>query len=251
VVRRFVALESSLRSLAIYPVALLVFSSVVLSVIFWKVYPTFHALTGAVRERPGLLHLAVVAGLSWIGRWADVLLLGLALIAFLLWLLRRNEKGRELTDPLLFLLPGYRAVVLWRGRVTTLEILAAWLSSGAPLDEAVRQAALVQSNARLRTPLLALAGRLAAGGQFGPEGGAPIVDRRTSWAIEAALRSREPAEGCRRLALRERESFDRRLGRTLAWLEPALVLSIGILLGIAIVGTYQPLFETALKVVKE
>lgn len=244
--RHRVALRKKLAQALAYPMFLLIALAVILAVLFVFVMPRFVAMyadLGATLPLPTRVLLAIVDHFYVV---VPVLVGAGALAA---WAWRRwlsTDSGRRQLDRLRERLPyvGDLARVVTSAQLA--RSLSTLLAGGTPLVEALRTATGSITN-RLYLDRLELATRQVTEG-----GGLAQAVRATALMPPLAARMIEVGEASGGLdamlaevAQFYEEMLDARLARTMALIEPLLMLLMGLLIGSIIIVMYLPVFHMA------
>jgi type II secretory pathway component PulF len=208
----------------------------VLTYIMPKIHDIFNQL-GA--ELPGITQgMIVLSALA-----ANPIGTGLAILAVLV--LIASLVHRPFHDALYRLMgnmPGYRNLIALSDTAISMKFLERTLSRGVPLPTALSVGALAMQLAESRAALT----RMSAAAEQGHEVG-PLLSLSTP-AVAAWLFRQAEARGdlpatCDGIASYCEDRFDRLSRRTVATLEPVLILLVGVGIALMLLSVYMPLFN--------
>lgn len=223
-----------------YPIFLFLFSLAVFVLILTVILPSFAMLFQALgMPLPPLTAAALSFGgfLRDYGLFILAALL-LAATALLLWL--RTEQGKEMRDAALLRSHFLRRLVLIR----VCHTLAALLSGGATLSDALSHAAGIAGNRRAAAGIRGILASMQRGRTF-PESLAasgvslPMLDHMAA----AGAESGELAHFLSHAAALMTEETEEKLSRLAAVLSPALILLVGAVIGLVVGTVMVPIFQ--------
>lgn len=237
--------EKVAKALA-YPVFLVVVGLAVVGFLLMYVMPTFAEVYGQTKtELPGPTKLLMdtVEGLR---AWYPWIVLGGAGAGWTLWYWAKTPQGRTCLSAVSLHLPLIGEVLLKNQIIRLARTLSTLLAGGIPL-----MAALKITSEALTNPVVA--GALARATDRVREGAGLAASLKqeaiippmllemievgeTTGALEAMLRDvAEFAEG----------ELDLRLSQLTTWIEPVLLLVMGVLVGGIVIVMYLPVFKIA------
>jgi len=236
------ALRARVRTAMIYPLFMLVVSAGVLSFLLSFVVPKIARVfenTGASLPLLTRLLLGLSRFLqSW---WWLILLAGAALF----WLGRRYLAARrERAHAALLGLPVIGPLL---GRLNTARFartLGLLLDGGLPILRAIRLAAASMGNLHLRRRTEALADRIVEGASLAAamkEVG--VFPRSLVTLVATGEKSGRLGEILGQAADAFESDFDRAVSRAVALFEPALIVGMGVAVGVIVVSILLPIFQ--------
>jgi type IV pilus assembly protein PilC len=248
-IEKIVKLRRAVRSAMIYPIAVLSIAALVVTIILWKVIPTFAALfAGLGAELP--LPTRVVIWLSnFVGRY---FLLLVFLLGALLYALKRYHgtyRGRRVIDGLLLKMPVLGLVLRKIAVARFCRTLATLVSSGVPILEALEITAKTAGNAIVEDAIMATRKSIEEGKTiseplketevFPPMVVHMIAVGEQTGALDAMLS---------KIADFYEEEVDAAVENMLTLLEPIMILFLGIVIGGIVISMYLPLFSLLSKI---
>lgn len=229
-----------------YPAMMLVLIGAALITIITFVVPRFRVLFEALRAPVPVSTQILFAVSGWLSenRWTVLLVGGLA-AAGLTALLRRRE-GRALLLRQLMRVPLIRSVGARIGLARLLRVWSAMLSSHVPLLDTVRQSA----DAVRGTPLAGLAAAieesLTTGGRIGTVlSDSPLVPPVVASAIATAESNARLPEAVTFVSRWLDEDNARVIRRWTQFLEPLMLVVMGVIVGTVATSLFIPLFDMA------
>ena len=236
-------LQRKIRRAMAYPVFLLILLAVVLAVLMLFVLPRFselyaefdadlpwmtQVLMASVRAAPVAVPALVLGGIAMV-------------LLFRLWL--SLPAARLAFDRLRLRLPVFGPIVRNIGLVQISFMMSLLLGSGMPLRDALRFASGGVTNADQAARLARVGAAVSSGRSVGAaleeEGVYPDLSQALIAAGEAAGELDRMFGEVSKL---HEEMLEDRLGRVIALIEPAMMLIVGIVLGVVIVAVYLPIF---------
>lgn len=237
-------LRQKIQNAMIYPIVLTVLAlGIVTGMLVYVVPKVVGVFANSNRELPGLT-VALIALSDFLRDWGWLLALGLAggAIALQRWL--RLPGPRRQFDTLLLRLPLVAKLVRGANTARFTRTLSILTGSGVPVLEALRIAGEVLTNVPMRTAVDDAAARvregapigksLAAGGYFPPLCIHLISSGEASGELEAMLG---------RAAQNQEREMDGLIAALLGILEPALIITMGIIVLVIVLAILMPIFE--------
>lgn len=237
------ALENKVKKALRYPVFLLALLAVVLAILMLFVLPRFSALyeefDASLPWLTGALIRAVETAPYWIGGTLVIMIAGWLLLKG--WL--RLPGARLRYDRLCLAVPAFGAVGAETGRIQVAFMLSMLLSAGVTLRDALRFTAQGITNAYQQAAVARIEERVARGQSL-----AASLKKETLFPdlsislLEAGEQAGDLDRMFNEVAKLHEERLEDRLNRTLALVEPGMMLLVGLVLGTVIVAVYLPIF---------
>ena len=236
-------LRARLFSLSIYPIVLATAGTVALCVLAFFVLPRFAELlrgTGATLPRSTALVLGVAAALK--RGWPLLAAVAVAVPMIVPWM-RRTEEGRRLTARLLLEIPVIRGLRQQALGARVARLVGVLVGGGAPLLAALEQSAECIPDPLARDELTRIRGRVREGtalhkalgetGFFHPLLPQLVAVGEDSGRLqEFLLKAAEIFE----------ERTERGAQRLVTLLEPAMILSFGLLVAVVALSVLQAIY---------
>jgi general secretion pathway protein F len=231
------SLKAKVRTSLVYPVFMICVGFIVLSFLFTFVIPK---ITKIFRDTESALPFLTVV-LIWI---SDIfrrfwwVLIGM-LFGGMFGLKKFKEKHRLLIDRIIMRLPGRIIQSLYFARFT--RTLGFLLEGGLPVLRALELSAKSIGNLMLRNRVAEAAQKVAEGARLSAslEGFPPVLLQ----LISTGERSGQLVGILKNAADSYEEEFSQRVQKALAFLEPAMILVMGVIVGLIVLAVLLPIFQ--------
>lgn len=110
-IEKAVKLKAAMKSAMVYPAAIVFIASAVITLILWKVVPTFTTLFDSMEVELPLPTRIVIMASSFVGNFGIFILIGLGIFAYLFKAYYGTPKGRYTVDKLILKLPVFGPLV--------------------------------------------------------------------------------------------------------------------------------------------
>ncbi len=244
--KRMLAVRKKILSALSYPAFLLVVGVGVIVFLLTFVMPTFlDVYREAQSELPAATRV-LMATVDFARQWAGVLAAAVvaAVVAVRVW--RRTERGRRTVDGLLLRMPLVGSVMRTHYTIAVSRTLATILAGGIPLVSALRMVADSVPNRIVVGHLGRVIERVKTGtglaAAFSVDG---FMPRMTLEMIEVGETTGALEEMLNQVADFHEEELERVLTRITTWVEPALLLTMGLLVAAVVITMYLPIFNLA------
>lgn len=248
-IEKAVKLRSAVRSAMIYPVAVIAIAAIVVTVILWKVIPTFAALfAGLGAELP--LPTRIVIWLSnFIGRYILLIVLVIGTAIYALKRYHETYKGRRVIDGLLLKAPVLGLVLRKIAVARFCRTLGTLVSSGVPILEALEITAKTAGNAIVEDAIMATRKSIEEGKTISE----PLKDTEVFPPMVVHMIAVGEQTGALDTMLSKIADFyedevDAAVANMLTLLEPVMILFLGIVIGGIVVSMYLPMFSLLSKI---
>ncbi|MFZ5861714.1 MAG: type II secretion system F family protein [Nitrospirota bacterium] len=244
--KRVLAVRKKVVGALSYPAFLLTAGAAVIAFLLMFVMPTF---LDVYREAKAELPTAtrwLMAVVTFLSRWAWAVAAGLAaaVIAFRLW--RGTESGRRTADAWWLRTPVAGAIVRTHYTISIARTLATIVAGGIPLVAALRMVADSTPNREVSALVSRVIERVKTGSglaaAFAVDG---FMPRMTLEMIEVGEATGALEEMLNQVADFHEEELDRALTRITTWIEPAMLLTMGVLVAVVVITMYLPIFNLA------
>lgn len=231
------ALKAKVRTSMVYPVFMICVGFIVLSFLFTFVIPKITRIFQDTEAALPFLTVALIAISNLFQHYWWVLIVILAGGFFSIKKLK--EKNRSLIDRITLRLPGKIIQSLYFARFT--RILGFLLEGGLPVLRALELSGRSIGNTELRDRVITAAQRVAEGARLSAslEGFPPVLIQ----LISTGERSGQLVEVLKNAASSYEEDFSRRVQKALAFLEPAMILAMGLIVGLIVLAVLLPIFQ--------
>lgn len=240
-----IALRRHLVTAAIYPIIVLCALAVITAVLLIWVVPTFEELfadSGAKLPRLTRIVISLSHGLSLFG--LPLTLLGGLVVMTIMTILERNRRLARRASGITLRIPQFGAILTLRSSARFSATLGALIQSGIPLIDALATASLVVGHAVVAQDIERARNEIANGSSLSE------ALRSSSNICADLIHYIAVGERSGRLdlmLLRCSEQLESdlsdRVTRFQQMLEPALILAIGLIVGVLVLAMYLPIFQ--------
>jgi type IV pilus assembly protein PilC len=243
-IEKAVKLKGQVKSAMIYPVAVIVIAGVVVTVILWKVIPTFAALfagLGAELPLPTRIVIAMSNGLVRFG-W-----IGLIVLGALGWGLKQyygTTNGRRVVDRVLLKLPVLGGILRRIAVARFCRTLSTLISSGVPILDGLDITARTSGNAIVEEAILTTRRSIEQGETIS----APLKETNVFPSMVVQMIGVGEATGALDTMLGKiadfyEEEVDAAVAGMLTLLEPLMIAFLGVIVGGIVISMYLPIFD--------
>ncbi|MBU1053083.1 MAG: type II secretion system F family protein [Proteobacteria bacterium] len=230
-------IKAKVRSATAYPLLMAGVSLLILFFLFSFVMPKIVRIFSETGGSLPFLTAAIIAVTNIVSKywWAFI-----AIFFSTAWLLRKLfKKYRTKIDGIILKLPGNIIQSLYYARFA--RTMGALLEGGIPLLKALKLSAKSIGNRKLELNVLDSVEKVAAGQQMSSSlsGFPPLLLR----LISTGEKSGNLAQTINRAALAYEQQFSRKIEKALSLFEPAMVLSMGVVVCIIVLAVLLPIFQ--------
>jgi type IV pilus assembly protein PilC len=233
------------KSLA-YPGFLVAVGVAVIGFLLTFVMPTFVAVYGEQAKTLPPATLALLNLVKLVQAWLPFLIAGLvaAAVGFRLW--HRTPAGRLACDRTLLTMPLLGGLMVRHYTIQLTRTLATVLAGGIPLVEALKIAKDSIANRWLAAAMADAVDAVRTGGTLAAA--LSTIKALPKMALEMIAVGEET--GALELMLKDIAEFyeaelDVRLSQLTTWIEPVLILVMGVFVGTIVIIMYLPIFQMA------
>ncbi len=243
-IEKNVKLKAQVKGAMVYPIAVLGIAGIVISVILWKVIPTFAAMFAGLNAELPLPTRFVISLSQWFGRLLPFLVIGgvLGVTAF-----RRyyaTHGGRRVVDKMILKAPIFGTLMQKIAVARFCRTLSTLIASGVPILDGLEITARTAGNAIIEDAIMSVRKGVEGGltvaqplkdtGVFPPMVVQMIGVGEQTGALDAMLT---------KIADFYEEEVDQAVANLLTLMEPVMILFLGITVGGIIIAMYLPLFD--------
>lgn len=243
-IEKNVKLISQVKSAMIYPVAVIVIAVLVVSVILWKVIPTFAQMfagLGATLPLPTRVVIALSNGLVTYGPF---IIMALAAIAFAIRAYYRTNSGRHVIDGLLLKMPILGIILRKVAVARFCRTLSTLISSGVPLLDGLEITARTAGNAIVEDAIMETRASIERGETVSK----PLQDTKVFPPMVTQMIGVGEATGALDMMLAKIADFyedevDTAVAGLLTLIEPIMISFLGVVVGGIVISMYLPIFD--------
>jgi type IV pilus assembly protein PilC len=243
-IEKNVKLVGQVKSAMIYPIAVIVIAAVIVTIILWKVIPTFAGLfAGLGAELP--LPTRVVIWLSNATvRFMPFIVVGLAAMVFAIRQYYSTNNGRHTIDALLLRLPVLGLILRKIAVARFCRTLSTLISSGVPILDGLEITAKTSGNAIVEDAIMATRKSIERGETVsGPLKETKVFPPMLTQMIGVGEATGALDTMLAKIADFYEEEVDTAVAGLLTLLEPVMIAVLGGIVGGIVIAMYLPIFS--------
>jgi type IV pilus assembly protein PilC len=243
-IEKAVKLKSQVKGAMVYPIAVLSIAGIVITVILWKVIPTFASMFEGLGATLPLPTRIVIAASNWMVRLLPFLVVFLVGGVFAFKRYYATYGGRRVIDRMVLKAPIIGILMQKIAVARFCRTLATLISSGVPILDGLEITARTAGNAIVEDAIMAVRKGVESGltvaqplkesGVFPPMVVQMIGVGEQTGALDAMLG---------KIADFYEEEVDQAVANLLTLMEPVMILFLGITVGGIVISMYLPLFD--------
>jgi len=236
-------LKRRVISAMIYPIAVIVFATLVVTGIMLFIVPKFKMIyAGFGANLPGITK-ALIGFSNWVRDYGWAVILGSPLGVFLLFkLLRQSKGGRYITDKLKLKLPLIGGILSKTVVARFSRTLGTLLAAGVPILEALTITRETAGNEVFSRALTKVHDGIREGEDFAePLRQAGIVEPMVVNMIDVGEETGELDKMLSRVADTYDEEVQTMVAGMVSVLEPVMVIVLGVIVGFVVIAIFMPL----------
>jgi len=243
-IEKNVKLKAMVKGAMVYPVAVISIAGIVITVILWKVIPTFAAMFEGLGAQLPLPTRFVIALSNWLVRLLPFIVVGGVLLVVAFKRYYATHSGRRVVDGVVLKAPIFGTLMRKIAVARFCRTLSTLISSGVPILDGLEITARTAGNAIVEDAIMAVrkgveggltvAQPLKESGVFPPMVVQMIGVGEQTGALDAMLS---------KIADFYEEEVDQAVANLLTLMEPVMILFLGISVGGIIIAMYLPLFD--------
>jgi type IV pilus assembly protein PilC len=243
-IEKNVKLKAMVKGAMVYPVAVISIAGIVITVILWKVIPTFAAMFEGLGAQLPLPTRFVIALSNWLVRLLPFIVVGGVLLVVAFKRYYATHSGRRVVDGVVLKAPIFGTLMRKIAVARFCRTLSTLISSGVPILDGLEITARTAGNAIVEDAIMAVrkgveggltvAQPLKESGVFPPMVVQMIGVGEQTGALDAMLS---------KIADFYEEEVDQAVSNLLTLMEPVMILFLGVSVGGIIVAMYLPLFD--------
>jgi len=248
-IEKIVKLKSQVRSAMIYPIAVITIAIGVVSIILWKVIPTFATLFLELGAELPLPTQITIAASNFLGRYAIFIIIGLFVAGFAIGSYHKTYKGRRVLDRMLLRTPILGTVFRKIAVARFCRTLGTLTSSGVPILDGLEITARTSGNAIIEDAIMETRKAVEEGRTiseplrdtdvFPPMVVQMIAVGEQTGALDAMLQ---------KIADFYEDEVDEAVANLMALMEPVMIAFLGVIIGGIVISMYLPMFDLISKI---
>jgi len=242
-IEKNVKLKRAVQSAMVYPIAVVVIASGVITLILWKVVPMFTELFASMGVDLPLPTRIVIGASRFVGGYGLFIAIGLVILGFLFRAYYRTPKGRYMVDGLILKSPVFGPLLRKIAVARFTQTMATLIASGVPILDCLDITARTSGNAIIEEAILNVKKAISEGrtivdplkesGVFPSMVVSMIGVGEQAGALETMLT---------KIATFYEEEVDAAVGDLMTALEPMIIVILGTTVGGIVISMYMPIF---------
>ena len=242
-IEKAVKLKSSVRSASIYPVAVITIAVGVVTLILWKVIPTFATLFEGLGATLPLPTRVVIAASNFLGRYMWLLVIGGISGTIMFNRYYKTDQGEHVIDGTILRVPILGTLMRKIAVARFCRTLSTLLASGVPILESLEITAKTAGNIIVSDAIMVTRKSIEEGktisdplretGVFPPMVVQMISVGEQTGALDAMLS---------KIADFYEDEVDEGVANLLTLMEPIMISFLGVVIGGIVIAMYLPLF---------
>ena len=243
-IEKNVKLKRAVQSALVYPIAVVVIASGVITLILWKVVPMFTELFNSMGVSLPLPTRIVIGFSNFVLSYGLFVAIGLGISGFLFKSYYATPNGRYLVDSLALKAPVFGPLMRKIAVARFTQTMATLIASGVPILECLEITATTSGNAVIEEAILNVKKAIAEGrtiveplkasGVFPSMVVSMIGVGEQAGALEVMLS---------KIAAFYEEEVDAAVGDLMTALEPMIIVILGTTVGGIVISMYMPIFS--------
>lgn len=241
-----IGLRQKMTKAISYPIFLIAIGMAVIGFLVAYVMPTFVSVYGETGKTLPLATQLLLQLVAYAQAWGLAAVIALVGLMFGLRAYYATSVGQVMIDRLLISLPLVGTIVVKQGTVQFTRTLGTILAGGTPLVDALQGARAAVSNRFISSSLAGAVGEIREGTTLAKA----LEHRQVLPKLVIEMLSVGEETGALEAMLSDVAEFyeadlDTRLSQLTTWMEPALLLVMGVLVGGIVIVMYLPVFQMA------
>ena len=242
-IEKAVKLKRAVQSALVYPIAVVLIASGVITLILWKVVPAFTELFNSMNVDLPLPTRIVVGASQFVGSFGLFVIIGMGILGFIFKSYYATPKGRYVVDGLLLKAPIFGPLLRKIAVARFTRTMSTLVASGVPILDCLDITARTSGNAIIEEAILdvkqaisegrTIVDPLKASGVFPSMVVSMIGVGEQAGALESMLS---------KIADFYEEEVDSAVGDLMTALEPAMIVVLGVTVGGIVISMYLPIF---------
>jgi type IV pilus assembly protein PilC len=243
-IEKNVKLKAQVKSAMIYPTAVLVIAASVVTVILWKVIPTFAAMFAGLGADLPLPTRFVIWLSDSLVRFLPFIMVGGGVLVYAVKRYYATEAGRRAIDGLLLKLPVLGLLLRKIAVARFCRTLSTLISSGVPILDGLEITARTAGNAVIEDAVMVTRRSIEGGETIA----APLKKTAVFPSMVTQMIGVGEATGALDAMLGKiadfyEEEVDTAVAGLLTLLEPLMIAFLGIVVGGIVIAMYMPIFD--------
>lgn len=242
-IEKAVKLQGQVKSAMIYPTAIVTIASLVVTVILWKVIPTFASLFAGLGAQLPLPTRVVMAISDFLVTFMPYIIVGLIAASYSTKRYYETENGRRAIDGLLLKAPILGTIFRKIAVARFCRTLSTLMTSGVPILDGLDITARTAGNAIIEDALVVTKKAIERGETVsGPLRETGVFPGMVTQMIGVGEATGALDQMLAKIADFYEEEVDTAVAGLLTLLEPVMIAVLGVVVGGIIIAMYLPIF---------
>jgi type IV pilus assembly protein PilC len=242
-IEKVVKLKRAVQSAMVYPIAVVLIASGVITLILWKVVPAFTELFTSMNVDLPLPTRVVIGASRFVGNFGIFVAVGLGIFAFMFKSYYGTPKGRYKIDGLLLKAPIFGPLLRKIAVARFTRTMATLIASGVPILDCLDITAHTSGNAIIEEAILNVKKAIEEGRTIVD----PLKASNVFPSMVVSMIGVGEAAGALETMLTKiaefyEEEVDAAVGDLMTALEPAMIVVLGVTVGGIVISMYMPIF---------
>ena len=243
-IEKAVKLKSAVKSALIYPIAVVSIAGLVVTVILWKVIPTFATLFSGLGAQLPMPTRIVILASEWMVRLIFPFAIALLIGIYAIKRFYGTHRGRRIIDSLLLKLPILGMILRKIAVARFCRTLATLISSGVPILDGLEITALTSGNGVIEDAIMETRTSVEGGQSLaGPLKSSTVFPSMVVQMISVGEQTGALDNMLSKIADFYEEEVDTAVAGLMTLMEPMLILFLGIVVGGIVISMYLPIFS--------
>ncbi|HEX5000846.1 MAG TPA: type II secretion system F family protein [Terriglobia bacterium] len=242
-IEKAVKLKRAVQSAMVYPIAVVLIASGVITLILWKVVPAFTELFTSMNVDLPLPTRIVIGASQFVGSYGIFVAIGLGILAFVLRSYYRTPKGRYAVDALILKAPVFGPLMRKIAVARFTRTMATLIASGVPILDCLDITARTSGNAIIEEAIFNVKRAIEEGRTIvEPLAASKAFPSMVVQMIGVGEQAGALEEMLTKIADFYEEEVDAAVGDLMTALEPAMIVVLGVVVGGIVISMYLPIF---------
>jgi len=243
-IEKNVKLKGQVKSAMVYPTAVIVIAAVIVTIILWKVIPTFAGMFAGLGAELPLPTRVVIFLSNGVVRFMPFIVVGIVAITFGIRQFYATTNGRHTIDALLLKLPILGLILRKIAVARFCRTLSTLISSGVPILDGLEITAKTSGNAIIEDAIMTTRKSIERGETVS----SPLKETKVFPAMVTQMIGVGEATGALDTMLAKiadfyEEEVDTAVAGLLTLLEPVMIAVLGGIVGGIVIAMYLPIFS--------
>ncbi|MEM7249318.1 MAG: type II secretion system F family protein, partial [Acidobacteriota bacterium] len=248
-IEKAVKLRAQVRSAMIYPVAVITIAVAVVTIILWKVIPTFATLFAGLGAELPLLTQIVIDASNFLAAYFVFILIGMGVAGFSLVSWHKTYKGKRVIDGIMLKMPVLGLLLRKIAVARFCRTLGTLTASGVPILDGLEITARTSGNSIVEDAIMHTRQAIEEGRTISE----PLRDTDVFPPMVVQMISVGEQTGALDAMLQKIADFyedevDEAVANLMALLEPVMICFLGVIIGGIVIAMYLPMFDLINKI---